>query len=109
MRPDPAVLGFFEDKGEGVVELLMGTEPNELALADVGVRSEPRRELIADLRIQAVRRNDQIIRLAEFRRAFGLGLETQVHAQLPSPLLQQDQKLLAPDAAEAMAGRNDAL
>src|SRR5882672_12786672 len=109
MRPDPAVLGLFKDEGEGVVKLLMRAEPDELALADVGVRSEARRELVADLRIQAIRRNDQIMRLGKFRRALDLGLETQFHAQLPSPLLQQDQQLLASDAAEAMAGRNDAL
>src|SRR5882724_3638232 len=43
VRPDPAVFGLFEDEGEGVVELLMRAEPDELALADVGVRSEARR------------------------------------------------------------------
>src|SRR4029450_4959425 len=74
-----------------------------------GIRPEARRELVADLRIQAIRRNDQIMRLGKIRRALDLGLETQFHAELASPLLQQDQQLLAPDAAETMAGRNDAL
>ncbi len=34
-RPDPAVLGLLEDDGEGVVERLVRTEPDELAFADV--------------------------------------------------------------------------
>src|SRR5215510_13937739 len=46
--PDPAVLSFLKDEGEGIIELLMRTEPDKLALADVGVRSEVRRELVAD-------------------------------------------------------------
>ncbi len=33
VRPDPAVFGLLEDEGEGVVELLVRAEPDELAAA----------------------------------------------------------------------------
>src|SRR5215467_8274975 len=42
VRPDPALVSFLKDEGESVVELLVRAEPDELALADVGVRSEAR-------------------------------------------------------------------
>jgi hypothetical protein len=40
MRPDPAMLGFLEDEGEGVVEFLMRAEPDELALAHIDIGLE---------------------------------------------------------------------
>ncbi len=109
VRPDPAVLGLLEDESEGVVEFLLGAEPRELAFAHIDVRLEVLRKLGADLRVKAVGRNDQIMGLGKARRAFDLGLELQLDAERASPLLQQDQELLASDAAEAMAGRDNAL
>ena len=40
VRPHPAVLGLLEDEGEGVVEFLVGAEPDELAFAHVDVGLE---------------------------------------------------------------------
>src|SRR4029453_4590587 len=40
VRPYPAPLGLLEDEGEGVVELLVRAQPDELALAGIDVRLE---------------------------------------------------------------------
>ena len=47
------------------------------------------RELAADFGIQAVRRDNEIVRPREIRSAFDLGLEAQRHAERARPLLQQ--------------------
>ncbi len=109
VRPDPAVLGFLENEGEGVVEFLAGAEPYELAFAQVDLRPEMRRKLVADLGVQAVRGDHKVVRPGEFRGALDLGPEAQVHAECARPLLQQQKQLLAPDAAEAVPGGDDAL
>ncbi len=109
VRPHPAVLGLLEDECEGIVEFLVRAEPHELALAHVEVGAEALRKLAADLGIQAVRRHHQVVGACKFRSAFDLGLEAQRHAQRQRPLLQQVQQPLAPDAAEPVAGRDDAL
>ncbi len=40
VRPDPAVFGFLENEGEGIVEFLMRAEPDELAGASGDVGAE---------------------------------------------------------------------
>src|SRR5690349_14125128 len=40
MRPHPAMLSLFEDKGEGVVEFLPRAEPDEFVLARIYRRLE---------------------------------------------------------------------
>jgi hypothetical protein len=47
VRPNPAVLGLFEDEGEGVVEFLMRAEPDELILAPLDRRLEMFGEFVA--------------------------------------------------------------
>ena len=49
VRPDPAVLGFFEDESKRVIELLISAEPNEFVLALVDGRLEIVREFGACL------------------------------------------------------------
>src|SRR5690242_4471326 len=49
MCPYPAVLGLFEDEGEGIVEFLAGAEPDEFVFACVNRRLECVSEFVARL------------------------------------------------------------
>jgi hypothetical protein len=48
------VLGLLEDEGKCIVELLMRSEPDELALAKVNARVEVLSEFPARLRVKAI-------------------------------------------------------
>ncbi len=106
VRPDPAVFGFLEDEGEGVVEFLMGAEPDVFAGAHVDVGLENAGVARSHARIHAVGRHDEI-EVAIGVEVLRLGFELQRHAKCAGALLQDVQQPLAPDAAEAVAGRGD--
>ena len=108
MRPHPAMLGLFEDEGKGVVEFLMRAEPDELAQPRVDIGLEDIGIFIADLGIDPVRGDDQIVIPAIVLGTAELGFELQVDAQFPRAPLQQDQHLLAPDPGKAMPARHRA-
>ncbi len=61
VRPDPAVLGFLEDEGEGVVEFLVGAEPDVFAGAHVDIRLEHIGVSGANAGIDAVGADDQVV------------------------------------------------
>ncbi len=61
------------------------------------------------LEFRPSRCDHEVVRLGEIRGAVDLGLKAQVHAEGARPLLQQQKQLPAPDAAEAVPGRDDAL
>ena len=106
MHPDPAVLGFLEDEGEGVVELLMRAEPDIFAGAHIDVGLEMIGMARAHARIHAVGADDQIeipIGLEVLR----LGFELQIDAEGAGAILQDIQQAFASDAAKAVAGRGD--
>ena len=108
VSPDPAVLGLLEDEGEGVVELLVGAKPHELAFAQVDVGPEDFGEGAARPRVEAVGGNDEIMRLHVGPGILDLGLEAEVHAKLAGSLLQDQEEPLAADPAEAVAGGDGA-
>ena len=56
--------------------------------------------------VQAVGGDDEVITLHVGRRSLDLRFESQVDAQFPRPLLQQQQQLLAPDSAETVTARD---
>ena len=102
MGPNPAMFGFFEDKGEGVVELGMGAQPDEFAFARVNIGLKHLRIIAPHNRVDAIGRHDQIVFFAIFFSRFELCLKLQIHAQFAGPRLQQDQHRLAPDARKAV-------
>src|SRR5699024_4929643 len=102
VRLEPAVIRLAEIEGEGIVELV-GAEP------DVAVR--PCHEVgvenfllpVADLRIEAVRGDDEIrIRIVEIAR--DVRLEDQFDAERLAAALKDVEELLAANANEAVAG-----
>src|SRR5580704_2707588 len=82
VRPGPAVLGLLEDESESVVEFLLGAEPDEFVLAQIDGWFEIFGELFAGLRIQSVRRNDEVVILRQRRGAGDLGLESEADTKL---------------------------
>jgi len=98
----------LENEGKGVVEFLVRAEPDKLAFAHVDIRLEHISKGCAGLRIQPVRRNDQIVVAHIVLHWPGLGRKLDLHAQLNRAFLQQLQQLLAADAAEAVACRQSA-
>ncbi len=103
VRPDPAELRFLEDESEGVVEFLLGAEPNEFQLAHIDVRLKMLGVSGAGARIEPVGAHHQVVLAAQRHGVLDLVLEAQVDAQFTRALLQQDEELLASDATEAMA------
>ncbi len=107
MRLEPAVLGFLEGEGEGV-EQLVGTEPDEAAVAHVDVGPEGVGVAGADAAVEPVARDHQVgvgIRLFVVH----VGFENQFHAEFLAALLKDVQQPLAADAAKAMTARHDLL
>ena len=109
MRPDPSLRRLNEDEGEGVVKLLVRAQPDEFTRAAFDVGFEMLREFVSSVRIETVCGDHQIIVVGILRRALYLGLKLQRHTELAGSLLQQQQKSLAPDAAETVAGGGDLL
>ena len=103
---EPAPFGFFEGEGECVEELLR-TEPDEAAIAHVDIRLISRRILLTNRAIGAVAGDDQVGFVSAVVRH--LGFEHQLDAEFFATRLQDVQKPLAADAAEAVARRADLL
>ena len=89
MRPHPAVLGLLEDEGEGVVELLAGAKPDELAFAHVDVGLKDVREGGPRARIEAIGGDHQIVFRHQGFRIVDLGVEDQLDAEVAGAALQQ--------------------
>ena len=106
--PHPAVFGLLEDEGERVVELLVRSEPDELARARVDVRAEHVAVLGAHDRVDAVARHDEVVVVPVFLGGRERGLEPHLDAQLAGAVLQDLQHPHAPDAREAVAARHGA-
>ena len=102
---EPAILGLFEREGEGV-ELLLGAQPHEAALAQVDVGLVNAGVTGADAAVEAVAGDDQVgVVLRGERLVVGhVGLKHQLHAQLQAPVLQDVEQPLAANAAKAVAG-----
>ena len=104
MRPDPAVLGFLKNKGEGVVEFLMRAEPNKVVPAHIDVGLKFIRIDRACFGVEAVCGHHQIVDLFQVSDLFvgEVGLVLQGDAQCAGALLQHQQQLFAPNATEPM-------
>ena len=109
VRPYPAVLGLLEEERECVVELLVGAEPHELAAAKVDLRAKVLPPRLAGARVQPVGGGDEVELLRERGRVVGPCLVPDVDAEAGGPLLEELEEAAAPDAAEPVARRYDAL
>jgi hypothetical protein len=98
------VFRLFEGEGEGV-ELLLGAQPHEAALAQVDVGLVGAGVAGANAAVEAVARNHQIgaVLGGEGLVVGHVGLEHQLHAQCQAAVLQDVEQPLAADAAEAVA------
>ena len=104
VHPDPAVLSLFEDKGECVVEFLMRSEPDVFARTNVDVGLECVGVRRTDPRINAISAdNDVIVFVAVDRRRFRLELD--LYTERTCTILENVEKPLAPNTAEAVAAR----
>ena len=103
----PAVLGFLEQKREGVIQLVraqpdVAVRPgHDLGLEDVFV-------LGANARVDAITGNDQVS-IGVLGVGVGVGLKHQLHAQLFAAVLQDVEQLLAPDAHKTVSAGADHL
>jgi len=70
------MFGFFENKSKGVVEFLVGAEPDKFVFAQIDRRFENLREFATRPRVQAVRGDHQVIVLGERPGAGDLVLKT---------------------------------
>ena len=107
--PHPAVFGFLEDEGEGVVEGLVRAEPDELVAPDVDLGAEGGGEFVAHARVDAVAGHHQVELVHEGAGRVELGLEPQPDAQLAGAPLQEDQHLPPPDPGESVPARDQPL
>ena len=99
----PAVLGFLEQEGEGVIPFVRA-QPDEAVGPLHGVGFEGVGVPAADAGVDAVAGNDQI-GVGEIQVGFGLGLEHQSDADLLTARLQDVQQFFAADAHKAVAAR----
>src|SRR5690625_2197979 len=106
MGPHPAVFGFLEDEGEGVVEGLTGAEPDELAGAYLDVGLEVLGIVLARPRVETISGQHQVEFAAQAvdGRLGNITLEAQFNATFAGSLLEQQQESVAPNAAETVAG-----
>ncbi len=66
MHPNPTMFGFLKNKGKGIVEFLLGTQPDKFAFAHVNFRFEMLGIFLAHGAVDTVGGHDQIIVLAVF-------------------------------------------
>src|SRR5215475_5826406 len=104
VHPNPAVLGLFENEGECIVEFLMRSEPDVFAGANIDVRLECVCISRTDTGIHAIRADNDVEVLVAVDGT-GLRLEFDLHAERTRTILQNVEKPLAADTAEAMAAR----
>lgn len=109
MSPDPALRCFLEDEGESIIKFRLRAEPGEFQLPVIHIRFEHILMRGANAGIQPVTGDDDIILLRKFLRALKFALKAQFNAEFARPILKEEEKLLAPDAAKTMAGGNRAL
>ena len=109
--PEPALVGLLEDEGEGVLELLPGAEPDELALAGVDVGLEVVGVEGAGAGVEAVGGDDEVVVGGEGLDLLGgdVVLEAQLDAERAGAGLEEEEELHPADAAEAVAAGDDAL
>ncbi len=100
VRDEDAVLRLLEEEREGI-ERARRTHPGELVRAQIDARPECVGVLLADARIDAVGRDDQVG--VAMRVRIDLGLEFQFHAERAGTFLQQPQQRHARAAAKAVA------
>ena len=103
MRPDPAMLGFLEDKRKGIIEFLMRAQPDELAFAQIDIGLEHTCVFAADGRVDPICRHHQIVVAAIILGSFEFSFKLQIHAQFARPGLQDDQHRLAANSGKAMS------
>ncbi len=101
MRLKPAVFRLAEVEGEGVVELV-GAEPDVSVRADLQVGLESRCVLVAQARVDAVGRDDQV-GVGKFVIGFHVAFENEFDAERFATRLKNIEQLLAPDADEPVA------
>ena len=108
IRPYQAMFGLLEDERDGLVELLAGAEPLELAGAELDLRAEVLLVGTAGSRIQAVGSDNKIVLPGERGQIVDLRLEVNTNAELRGPFQQKLEEAVASDTAETVAGRDDA-
>ena len=109
MGLEPAMLGLFEDEGEGVKQLVRA-QPDKTATPHVDVRLVAGGVALAHPAVQAVGGHHQIgvVFGCKLLVVNHFGLEHQVNAQLYAALQQHAEQTFASDAAKAMAGGTQA-
>ena len=104
VRLEPAVVGLLEREGEGV-EHLVRPEPDEAAFADLDVGLERGGVFVADKAVDAVGGDDEVG--VDLGVVLDVGLEHEFDAEFLAARLQDVEKPLAADAAEAVAAGGD--
>jgi hypothetical protein len=105
---EPAPGRFLEGEGEGV-ELLLGAEPDEAALAHVDARIEVALVLAARGRIDPVGADHEVVLLGIVVGVLERSVANcSLTPEFQRARLEDLQQLQAPDAAEAVPARNDA-
>ena len=106
VRLKPAVLGFFNGKGEGVKQFACA-QPNKAAITLINIGLVGAGKTRAHFRIKTITRNDQIglVQACHVRIGIDFLLKQQLNAQLFTTLLQNVQQTLAANATKAMATR----
>ncbi len=99
--------GPLKNKGEGIVELRLRAQPDELAGAGVDLGLEGIGVACPGPGVHPVGRHHQIVLPPQRVDVGDLGLELQVDAEGPGAVLQQHQHRLAAQPAEAVARRGD--
>ena len=104
MHPNPAVLRLLEDECEGIVELLVRTEPDVLGVPNVDVRAEGMRQRAAHPGVGTVTCDNEVVSAIGFE-ALDLSLEAQFDAECLRACLQDVEEPFTADAAEAVSTR----
>ena len=110
MRLKPAVLGFFNGKGEGIKQFARA-QPNKAAITFVNVGLVGTGKARAHSGVNAITSNDQIGLVHGGYVCIGIDflLEQQLNAQLFTTLLQNVQQTLSTNATKAMTTRTHGL
>src|SRR5690606_36413409 len=87
MRPEPAMFGFLEDKGESIAEFLMRTEPDELAQPGVDIGFKGVFVFVADAAVQPVSGHHQIVIVSIVRSRAEFGCKPHVYPKFAGAVL----------------------
>ena len=88
VRPNPALIGFLENEGEGIVEFLMRPQPDKFAFAGVNIGLKIGFIFAAGAGIKPVTGDNQVIVRFEVRCAGDFGAKLQINPDLAGTLLQ---------------------